>query len=72
MVFYLMLGIVIGFVLAVIGIYNLKSGTLKIYIPDLEDESPYLYVDLDKPVDTIMAKKHVVFAVDTKNISSQK
>lgn len=47
------------------------SGTLKVYIPDDPDESPYLYVELDERISQICDKKIVTFRVDTKNIKTQ-
>lgn len=52
--------------------YILKAGTLKVCIPDEFDESPYLYVDLDRPINYICKKKCVLFMVDIRNINSHK
>lgn len=52
--------------------YILKAGTLKVCIPDEFDESPYLYVDLDRSINYICKKKCVLFMVDVRNINSHK
>lgn len=48
------------------------EGTLKVYIPDVEDEQPYLYVELNEPVWNICSKKKVTFEVDTQNLKTRK
>lgn len=67
-----LLSILLGVVLTVTLIRSKSAGTLKVYIPDDADEPPYLYVELDRPVDSICKAKQVVFKVDTRNIRSQK
>lgn len=52
--------------------YILNVGTLKVCVPEEFDESPYLYVDLDRPVNYICKKKCVLFMVDVRNINSHK
>lgn len=52
--------------------YILNAGTLKVCVPEEFDESPYLYVDLDRSVNYICKKKCVLFMVDVRNINSHK
>lgn len=70
-------GVIMGAIAATVACvlafqYILNAGTLKVCIPDEFDESPYLYVDLDRPISYICKKKCVLFMVDVRNINSHK
>lgn len=65
------IGILLGGVIVFACTTKKASGTLKVYIPDDPDESPYLYVELDERISQICGKKVVTFRVDTKNIKTQ-
>ena len=68
-----LIGTIIGMLItSIVVFFCMKIGTLKIYIPDRQDESPYLYVELNKPVSYICKKKCVLFVVDVSNIKTQK
>lgn len=68
-----LIGAIIGMLVTAIAIVvRMEIGTLKIYIPDQKDESPYLYVELNKPVSYICKRKCVLFVVDVSNIKTQK
>lgn len=66
-------GILVGIIFTVWLLSTKRpEGILKIYIPDMEDEQPYLYVELNEPVWTICSKKKVQFKVDTQNLKTRK
>lgn len=66
-------GVCIGIlVFAIIVYFAFPAGTLRVYIPDQQDEQPYLYVDLDKTVSSVCKGKLVVFKVDVRNLNTQK
>lgn len=69
MIIWVILAFLLGVIITLIVMSRLDAGVLKVYIPD--DEQPYLYVELNKPVSFICSKKRVSFTVDTKNIHSQ-
>lgn len=70
---WLAIGIVIGIILSVLAVFFFtSSGTLRVYIPEPNDEAPYLYVDLDKSIGYICRQKFVVFRVDVRNLKSHK
>lgn len=68
----------IAFLLGAIGMFIVsrpaKDGTLVIYVPDHEDESPYPVAEFNKPLQMICKKKHIYFDVDVREIklNSQK
>lgn len=65
------IGLLLGVAIAY-GCFGKKtSGTLKVYVPDDLDESPYLYVELDERIAQICSKKIVTFKVNAKNIKTQ-
>lgn len=72
LVIFSLLSIMLGVVLTLIVVRHRSAGTLKVYIPDDQDESPYLYVELDRSVESICKNKQVLFRVDMRNIRSQK
>lgn len=64
-------GILLGVLFTMIFCRHVESGTLKVYTPDDPEESPYLYVELDKPISFIGDQSHVTFKVDVKTIKTQ-
>lgn len=64
-------GVVMGVIVTVLGFLRLQAGVLKIYVPE-QEESPYLYVELDKPMSFICRKRYILFKTDTRDIDSQK
>ena len=71
MFWYLLLAFLFGVIVTGVGFYRLKVGVLKVYIPDQVDESPYLYTELDKPVDFICKRDYVLFKIDVRHVYSQ-
>ena len=57
------IGLILGIAATALGFLRLQSGTLKVYIPG-DGESPYPYLDLDKPLSYIYSKKYAIFKVD--------
>lgn len=49
-----------------------SRGTLKVYTPDDLGESPYLYVELNRPIDSICKERLVMFKVDVREVRSHK
>ena len=73
MIWWFLVGILLGTIsMALMQIFKSKDGILKVYIPDVDDEQPYLYVELNKPVGDICSKKNVTFKVDTQNLKTRK
>lgn len=66
----LIVGVLIGFILAVASIYTLLVGTMIIYIPDT-DEKPCAGFKWDRALDFISQRKFVLFKVDVKHLNSQ-
>ena len=67
-----LLAFLLGAFLTLLIVRRTNSGALKVYAPDDPEESPYLYVELKKPVESICRKKQVLFRVDVRAIRSQK
>lgn len=65
-------GVLLGVFLSRILVKRSRYGILKVYIPDEQDEQPYLYVELTKPVDSICEQKQVLFTVNVRNLKTQK
>lgn len=73
MIWWFLFGILLGIIsMALMLIFKSKDGILKVYIPDVDDEQPYLYVELNKPVWDICSKKDVTFKVGTQNLKTRK
>ena len=66
----LIVGILIGFILAVAAIYALLAGTMIVYIPDA-DEEPCAGFKWDRGLHFISRHKFVLFRVDVKHLNSQ-
>ena len=69
-VLLVLLGFVGGMVFFLICLAARSIGTLRIDQSD-PTEPPYLFLDLDKPVESIFKEKYVLFRVSKKNFISQ-
>ena len=69
-VLLVLLGFVGGMVFFLICLAARSIGTLRIDQSD-PTEPPYLFPDLDKPVESIIKEKYVLFRVIKKNFISQ-
>ena len=69
-VLLVLLGFVGGMVFFLICLAARSIGTLRIDQSD-PTEPPYLFLDLDKPVESITKEKYVLFRVSKKNFISQ-
>ena len=69
-VLLVLLGFVGGMVFFLICLAARSIGTLRIDQSD-PTEPPYLFLDLDKPVESIVKEKYVLFRVVKKNFISQ-
>lgn len=69
-VLLVLLGFVGGMVFFLICLAARSIGTLRIDQSD-PTEPPYLFLDLDKPVESIIKEKYVLFRVSKKNFISQ-
>lgn len=67
---YVLIGIVIGVIITLICISHTSAGDLRIDQSD-PTESPYLFLELDKPIEFIMNKKYVLFKTNKKNFISR-
>lgn len=71
MLWYCLLGFVLGIITSLIVVKRSLSGTLKVVKSD-EENDPYLFVELDKPVESIVEKRFVLFDVERRIIDSRK
>ena len=69
-VLLVLLGFVGGMTVILICLAARSIGTLRIDQSD-PTEQPYLFLELDKPVESVINKKYVVFRVNKKNFISQ-
>ena len=69
-VLLVLLGFVGGMTVSLICLAARSIGTLRIDQSD-PTEQPYLFLELDKPVESVINKKYVVFRVNKKNFISQ-
>lgn len=73
-VLFLVLGILLGVITGLIGLLVylalMSVGTLRV---DQSDpmEPPYLFLDLDKPIESFINTKHVLFRISKKNFISE-
>ena len=65
-----LLGFMVGIVSFLIYLIVRSVGTLRVDQSD-PTEQPYLFLELDKPVETVINKKYVIFRVSQKNFISQ-
>ena len=69
-VLLVLLGFVGGIVFFLIYLAARSIGTLRVDQSD-PTEQPYLFLELDKPVESVINKKYVLFRVIKKNFISQ-
>ena len=69
-VLLVLLGFVVGVVFFLICLTARPIGTLRVDQSD-PTEQPYLFLELDKPVESVINKKYVLFRVSKKNFISQ-
>ena len=65
-----LLGFMVGIVSFLVYLIVRSLGTLRVDQSD-PTEQPYLFLELDKPVETVTNKKYVLFRVIKKNFISQ-
>ena len=65
-----LLGFMVGIVSFLVYLIVRSVGTLRVDQSD-PTEQPYLFLELDKPVESVINKKYVVFRVNKKNFISQ-
>ena len=61
----ILVGIIAGMFVMAIGVLQLCAGILRIDSSD--EDGPYLFLDLDKNVDSIRERKYVLFKVKEHN-----
>ena len=69
-VLLVLLGFVGGMTVFLICLATRSIGTLRVDQSD-PTEQPYLFLELDKPVESVINKKYIVFRVNKKNFISQ-
>lgn len=69
-VLLVLLGFVGGMAFFLICLTARSIGTLRVDQSD-PTEQPYLFLELDKPVESVINKKYVLFRVSKKNFISQ-
>ena len=69
-VLLVLLGFVGGMTVFLICLATRSIGTLRVDQSD-PTEQPYLFLELDKPVESVINKKYVVFRVNKENFISQ-
>ena len=65
-----LLGFMVGIVSFLVYLIVRSVGTLRVDQSD-PTEQPYLFLELDKPVETVTNKEYVLFRVIKKNFISQ-
>lgn len=60
---FVMLGLLLGIFATCWAFFALRSGTLLLR-RDQEDGTPYLFLNMEKDIDTILKKKYVLFIID--------
>ena len=65
-----LLGFMVGIVSFLVYLIVRSVGTLRVDQSD-PTEQPYLFLELDKPVETVTSKKYVLFRVIKKNFISR-
>ena len=69
-VLLVLLGFVGGMTVFLICLATKSIGTLRVDQSD-PTEQPYLFLELDKPVESVINEKYVIFRVNKKNFISQ-
>lgn len=70
MIIVFLLGVLIGTIIYAIAVKTASVGTLRIDQSDPED-SPYLFLELEKGLHTFSSKKYVTMKVKRENYISQ-
>ena len=65
-----LLGFMVGIVSFLVYLIVRSVGTLRVDQSDLK-EQPYIFLELDKPVESVINEKYVLFRVIKKNFISQ-
>lgn len=71
MVWMFALGLLVGVVGAAFYESRQIVGTLKMFNPDDPDEGAYLFIELNRPAETLGTKKFVSFEVDTNSFNTR-
>lgn len=69
-VLLVLLGVILGMTISLICFAGFTIGTLRIDHSD-PTEAPYLFLELDKPIETFADKKRVLFRINKKNYISK-
>ena len=69
-VLLVLLGFMVGIVSFLVYLIVRSVGTLRVH-HSAPTEQPYLFLELDKPVENIVKEKYVLFKVIKKNFISQ-
>ena len=69
MIIAFLAGVLIGTIIYAIAVKTASIGTLRIDQSDPED-SPYLFLELNKNITVISSKKYVIMKVDLRNYIS--
>lgn len=69
MIIVFLAGVLIGTIIYAIAVKTASVGTLRIDQSDPED-SPYLFLELDKSINLITSKKYILMKVERKNYIS--
>lgn len=64
-----LIGILLGFALAVLLLHNNSLGILKVVTSDTD--GPYLFLELTRDVNMVMSKKYANFRVKITNVSQK-
>ena len=72
MIFYILLGILLGVIATVLFIRRRTDGDLVINIPDYEDEVPILTSEWNIPIQFVMSKKNVRMKVVVRQLNTRK
>lgn len=70
-VLLVLIGVVGGMLGMLICLAARSGGTLRVDQSD-PNEAPYLFLDLDKPVEKFMNEKYILFRISKKNFISEK
>lgn len=72
MVFYILLGILLGVIVTILITRRRSDGDLIVNIPDYEDEVPILTAEWNTPIQFIMGKKNVRMKVVVRQLNTRK
>jgi hypothetical protein len=69
-VLFVLIGVILGMILTLIYFASRSIGTIIIDQSDPMDE-PYLFLDLDKPIESFMKQKHALIRIRKRNFISE-